>query len=117
MNFEQSIKSGFGNYANFSSRSEFWWFTLFITLLKLLVVAPGILKIIGLAASLIVLVPSVSIGVRRLHDVGRSGWWLLISITIIGMIPLLYWYIRDSDPEENQYGPRPRGTPSEGRTS
>ena len=110
MNFEQAIKSGFANYANFkdrAARSEFWWFTLFCVLLRILAIFPGILRIIGVTAALVVLVPSLSIGVRRLHDVGRSGWWLLISFTVVGFIPLIYWWTRGSDRQKNEYGPSP----------
>ncbi len=111
MNFEQAIKSGFVNYANFkdrASRSEFWWFTLFCVLPRILVIVPGILRLIGFAATLAVLIPSISIGARRLHDVGRSAWWLLIAFTVIGYIPLIYWWTKRSDPEVNEYGPGPK---------
>ena len=58
--------------------------------------------------SLILLLPSLAVAVRRLHDVGRSGWWILIAFTVIGIIPLLIWYVTDTKDEENVYGPNPK---------
>ena len=58
--------------------------------------------------SLILLLPSLAVAVRRLHDVGRSGWWILIAFTVIGIIPLLIWYVTDTKDEENIYGPNPK---------
>ncbi len=58
--------------------------------------------------SLILLLPSLAVAARRLHDVGRSGWWILIAFTVIGIIPLLIWYVTDTKDEENVYGPSPK---------
>ncbi len=52
---------------------------------------------------LLTLVPSISVSVRRLHDINRTGWWLLISLTIIGIIPLLYWSIKPGDEGANRF--------------
>ncbi len=58
---------------------------------------------------LAVLLPSLAVGVRRLHDTDRSGWWLLIVfVPIIGAIVLLVFMVQDSQPSENQYGPKPK---------
>jgi len=55
-----------------------------------------------------VLLPSLAVGARRLHDIGRSGWWQLLSlIPVIGVLVLIYWYIQPGDPEANEYGPPP----------
>ena len=54
--------------------------------------------------SLVTLVPSISLSVRRLHDINRSGWWFLLSITVIGLIPLIYWACQRGDRAENDYG-------------
>ena len=51
-----------------------------------------------------ILVPSIALGARRLHDVGKSGWWQLIPLTIIGIIPFLIWVLRSGDSETNKYG-------------
>lgn len=59
---------------------------------------------------LIMLVPSLSVSVRRLHDIGKSGWWLFIGlISLIGSLLLLVWSFMDSEPDENQYGENPKG--------
>jgi len=54
--------------------------------------------------SLVTLLPGRSLSVRRLHDINRSGWWLLLSITLIGLIPLIYWACQGGDRVENDYG-------------
>ena len=54
-------------------------------------------------------IPSLAVSVRRLHDIGRSGWWLLISLVpVVGWILTLIWYVSDSEAEENKYGPNPK---------
>ena len=58
--------------------------------------------------SLILLLPSLAVATRRLHDTDRSGWWILIAFTVIGIIPLLIWYVTDTKDEENIYGPNPK---------
>jgi uncharacterized membrane protein YhaH (DUF805 family) len=59
--------------------------------------------------SLAVLIPSISVGVRRLHDTNRTGWWLLISlIPLLGIIILIVLMVLDSQPDDNQYGPNPK---------
>jgi uncharacterized membrane protein YhaH (DUF805 family) len=66
----------------------------------------GILGLYGLA----VFIPSLAVGVRRLHDTGRSGWWLLISLVpIIGIIVLIVFLVQDSQNGTNQYGENPKG--------
>ena len=54
--------------------------------------------------TLILLLPGLAVAVRRLHDVNRTGWWCLLYFTLIGMIPLLYWFVRKSDDGENRFG-------------
>ncbi|GAA4409577.1 DUF805 domain-containing protein [Quisquiliibacterium transsilvanicum] len=60
---------------------------------------------------LAMLLPSLAVSVRRLHDIGRSGWWLLVSfIPLIGAIVLLVFALRDGDAGDNAYGPNPKGS-------
>jgi uncharacterized membrane protein YhaH (DUF805 family) len=67
------------------------------------------LGLLGTLYSLAVLIPGIAVSVRRLHDINRSGWWLLIGlIPIIGAIILLIFTAKDSQPGENQYGPNPK---------
>ncbi len=109
------------NYANFSGRArrmEYWMFALinFIASIVLGIVdgATGMMNVemgIGLLGgiySLIVLIPGLAVAVRRLHDMGKSGWWLLIAFTGIGLIVLLVFYFMDSQPGENKWGPNPK---------
>ena len=56
---------------------------------------------------LIIFIPQITVSVRRLHDVDRSGWWVLIPFTIIGLIPFLYWVCQKGDEGENRFGPEP----------
>lgn len=103
------------NYANFSGRArrkEYWYFYLFQILIGLLIGLGlgimgmsdnGIDAISGLL-SLFFLLPTLAAGVRRLHDVDRSGWWMLLMFTIIGLIPLLIWTVMETKPESNQWG-------------
>ena len=123
MNFFDSIKTCFVKYTNFSdraSRSEFWLFTLFIWIVSgmLLLLDPMIagvplweysypLTSLGNVFSLAITIPSISVSVRRLHDLNRSGWWTLLCLTIIGIIPLLYWYCKSGNAEENRFGTNP----------
>lgn len=66
-------------------------------------------SILGTLYMLAVLVPGIAVGVRRLHDTGRSGWWLLIALVpLLGAIVLLVFLVQDSQPGENQYGPNPK---------
>ena len=70
---------------------------------------PGTGGLISTLAGLALFLPSLAVGVRRLHDTDRSGWWILIGlIPIIGWILLIVWFCSDSKPGENQYGPNPK---------
>jgi uncharacterized membrane protein YhaH (DUF805 family) len=102
MDFVQAIKSCLGQYATFSgraSRSEYWWFFLFQVLVM---VATGMLgDVINGLASLALLLPALAVGTRRLHDIGRTGWWQLLLLTGIGFLVLLYWWVQPSDGSAN----------------
>ena len=118
MTFSEAIKTSLVNkYATFSgraTRSEYWYVVLFGYLLALLIVFLGMIidspeLIIGLSTvlSLILLVPSLAVCIRRLHDTGRSGWWyLLVLIPYIGAFALLIIFCLKSS-EDNKYGPKP----------
>lgn len=104
------------NYVGFTGRArrtEYWMFALFnaiiIIVLSILEALLGLPGIISGLYSLAVLLPSLAVAVRRLHDTGKSGLWLLISlIPVIGAIILLVFMVLDSDEETNQYGPNPK---------
>ena len=70
----------------------------------------SIFSIIPLIYSLGVLIPGIAVTIRRLHDTGKSGWYLLVSfIPLIGPLALLYFMVIDSAPGNNEYGPNPKG--------
>jgi uncharacterized membrane protein YhaH (DUF805 family) len=103
------------NYAVFQGRTrrqEYWMFYLINALILLvLYVAESMIEtpVVRLLYCLALLLPSWGVTVRRLHDTGRSGWWLLIAlIPIIGSIVLLVFTCQDSQPNNNQYGPNPK---------
>jgi uncharacterized membrane protein YhaH (DUF805 family) len=114
MGFIEAVQSGFRNYVGFSGRacrSEFWFWVLFSFLLGIFanVVDATVLhqRAAGLIASLVTLLPGTAVTARRLHDVNKSGWWMLIALTIIGIIPLIYWYCQPGSAGENRFGPDP----------
>jgi uncharacterized membrane protein YhaH (DUF805 family) len=126
MPFPDAVKICFNKYVDFNGRarrSEFWWWVLFTVLLG--IVASIIDAILGTGSSsgtgliqgiaqLAVLLPSLAVGARRLHDTGRSGWWQLLWIAIIvGWIFLIIWFCEDSH-SDNQYGPSPKGAGADG---
>jgi uncharacterized membrane protein YhaH (DUF805 family) len=123
MSFAESVRTCLSKYATFSGRarrSEFWWFTLALILVY---IVAGIIdaaignQILEFVVLLATIVPSLAVTMRRLHDTGRSGWWILIGlIPIVGGIILLVFECGDSQPGTNQYGPSPKelGGPNPG---
>ena len=128
MNFTESIKICLSKYATFSgtaSRSEYWWFVLFLTLLgwaanitDVLLYGPTYeyewgdpdtpIHLNTILFGLVFLIPSLAAGSRRLHDIGKSGWWQLLYITIIGIIPLTFWLAQDTKNKDNRFKPKSR---------
>ena len=109
-------------YAVFSGRArraEYWYFFLFSLLvgfaLGVVSAAIGDSKgTLGTLYSVAVFIPGLAVSVRRLHDIGKSGWMLLLSlIPIIGAIWIFILMLRDSNPGENKYGPNPKGVKSD----
>lgn len=97
-----------------SRRSEYWFFTLFNIIISIglafIESLIGLVGVLGGLYSLGVLVPSIAVSIRRLHDIGKSGWWLLIGlIPFIGFIVLIVFAATDSQPGDNQFGPNPKG--------
>jgi uncharacterized membrane protein YhaH (DUF805 family) len=113
--FGEAVRSGFDHYAKFdgrASRPAFWWWFLFGILVaigaNIIDAILGTWGVVNGLAGLALLLPNLSVAIRRLHDTDHSGWWVLIGlIPIIGWIVLLIFYLRESDPGENQYGPPP----------
>jgi uncharacterized membrane protein YhaH (DUF805 family) len=125
MSFVEAIKSGFHNYVNFSgraARSEYWYWTLFFILVAIaaalidLALFPQVaISPINTIAELALLLPTVAVSVRRLHDLDFTGWWFLLVLTILGGFVLLGWFClrgrrdRATDGGPNRFGPDPLG--------
>ncbi|BCL17304.1 DUF805 domain-containing protein [Micromonospora sagamiensis] len=123
MSFTAAVRSVLSQYVGFGGRArraEYWWFALFSLLVGL---AASILDIaldtnigesvtsglFSLIANLVLLLPSLAVGVRRLHDTDRSGWWVLIGlIPLIGAIVLVVFFVQDGTPGPNRFGPSPK---------
>lgn len=117
MNYYSVCLSKFADFSGRARRKEYWTFALvngaIAVLLSLLDIACGedssaFTVIIALFA-IVILIPNLSVSVRRLHDIGKSGWYLLIGlIPLIGGLVLLVWTLMDSEPGDNQYGSNPK---------
>ena len=122
MNFLNAVKSYFVRWNDFktrSSRSEYWWATLFSVLgslaLELLNVAiasnpPALIltiSILVLIFLIFMMIASLALAVRRFHDLDKSGWWYLLVFTIIGIIPLTIWFCSKGTEGENRFGENP----------
>ena len=104
-----SVISCFNKYFDFetrSSRKEFWYWQLFRILMFLSITYLESLGLSGLLfiSNFIFLIPEIAVSIRRLHDINKSGWWILLTITIIGIIPLTYFYCIKGDDGVNDYG-------------
>jgi len=124
--FLDTLKNRYAQFDGRASRSEFWYFALFYFLIDIVVASidafvlnpmlgltpdqaaqGGFLQMIF---ALALIIPSIALSIRRLHDIGKSGWWyLLVLIPIIGWFILIYFYILDSQPGSNQFGENPKG--------
>jgi uncharacterized membrane protein YhaH (DUF805 family) len=127
MGFGEAVKSFWSHYSKFkgrSRRSEYWWIQLFLVLTNLAVagidlvlmngdverfIANGGGGIVGLIWILVTIVPALAVLVRRLHDTGKSGWWVLIGfVPLVGGIVLLVFTVLDSDAGGNKFGESPK---------
>lgn len=130
MGFMEAVKSVvLHRYADFqgrSRRSEYWWFYLFQVLLSfagqiLAGILGSILPILGLIIGILLivaflglLIPGIAVSIRRLHDLDRSGWWLLIALVpLVGLIVLLYFFCSKGTDGDNRFGPDPKGNVAE----
>ena len=132
MNFTQAVKSVYSKYITFSgraARSEYWWYVLFSVIVSVVIMfvesalglgqglvasgaggvsaaySGGVLSIIWSLGNIL---PSIAVGVRRLHDTDRSGWWLLIGlIPLIGFIVLLVFFCQRGTTGSNRFGGDP----------
>jgi uncharacterized membrane protein YhaH (DUF805 family) len=136
MDFKTAVRTCFQKYVTFSgraSRSEFWWFVLFIVLGGIVfsiidlmlfgtttttsnsVSSESDFAPLSTLFSLATLLPNISVSVRRLHDTDRSGWWWwLWLVPLIGWIILLVWYATRGTSGNNRFGPDPLGASAAG---
>lgn len=115
--FVGALKDGMSRYVEFSTRSnrpQFWWWTLWTLILGFVsAIVDAMLGmdeggIFNLLVNLVLFLPSLAVAIRRLHDIGRSGWWyLLIFIPIVGWIILIVFFCTRSADQPNQWGPVP----------
>lgn len=118
--FLNVVKNNFANFNGRARRREYWMFQLAVVIIFLaLSIVAGILgavaDFLGMIAGLVVtvaflgiLVPSIALAVRRLHDTNKSGWLLLIALIPFGGFYLLYLYITEGDKGANQFGEDPK---------
>ena len=104
-NFKHTIM---GNYANFkgrASRSEYWrFYGITIVIAGIFNVLSALVGLISIVYNLAILLPSIGLAARRLHDIGKSGWMLLISLIPFGIIYVIYLLAQKGDEGDNQYG-------------
>ena len=117
MNWYLDVLKKYATFSGRARRKEYWMFVLFnaiayilLMVIDLATIGSGVLPLVY---ELAVLIPSLAVGVRRLHDTDRSGWWLLIAlIPLVGAIILLVFLASDGKPEANQYGLNPKLAPA-----
>jgi uncharacterized membrane protein YhaH (DUF805 family) len=120
MNWYIEVLKKYAVFSGRARRKEYWIFVLISTIITIVLsvidVGAGLydpetgLGLISGLYTLAVFIPSISVGVRRLHDTNRSGWWLLILLLpLIGAIVLVIFLALDSSAGDNQYGPNPKG--------
>ncbi len=116
MSFRQAIAACLSKYADFQGRAarpEYWWFALFNALASVVasIVDKGVIgyPVLQVIVALALIIPSIAVGVRRLHDTDRSGFWLLIVfVPLIGGVALLVWFCFRGAAGDNRFGPEPQ---------
>ena len=106
MDFQTAIKTCLQKYADFNGRAtrpEFWWF--FLGQLIVLAVTGMVSNLLYGVAALAMLLPGLAVGARRMHDLGKTAWLLLVGlIPVLGALLLLYWFAQPGEPGANAYG-------------
>jgi uncharacterized membrane protein YhaH (DUF805 family) len=113
MNFAEAISSGFSKYVQFGGRacrSEYWYWTLFAfiaTVVANIIDATLGIGIVGAIVGIGLILPGLAVSARRLHDIDRTFWWVLLTFTIIGTLVLIYWACQRGTAGPNRFGPDP----------
>lgn len=111
--FKLAITTNYCKFEGRASRSEYWWFVLGSTILYFLIALvlsfnDMLYSIVLSLANLALFLPGLGLAIRRLHDINKSGWWILLAfIPLIGSIILLVWFCKESTPAANEYGEIP----------
>jgi uncharacterized membrane protein YhaH (DUF805 family) len=119
MNWYLEVLKKYAVFDGRARRKEYWFFVLFNILISMALTLIDRLTgnvdpetgigILGGLYAIGVMIPGMAVSVRRLHDTGRNGWWLLITfIPVAGALLFLYFMLLDSNPEGNEYGPSPK---------
>ena len=115
MNYYFDVLKKYAVFTGRARRKEYWMFFLFNIIATIILgIIAGVIhtKVLSVLYDLALIVPSVAVTVRRLHDTDRSGWWILIGlIPLVGTIILIVFEATDSQPGENKYGPNPKDQP------
>lgn len=108
--FIEAIKVCFSKYADFNGRApraEFWWWILFNFIASLIL---SFIPIVGWIADLALIIPTLAVSWRRLHDIGKGGgWWFITFIPLVGSILYIIWCAKEGEPHPNRFGPNPYG--------
>ena len=121
MNWYLEVLKKYAVFDGRAQRAEYWYFFLFSMIISLVFVAIDIATgsfnqesgfgLLSGIYTLAVLIPTIAVGVRRLHDTNRTGWWMLLALVpLIGFIVLIVFFVIDSDPSANEYGENPKGS-------
>jgi uncharacterized membrane protein YhaH (DUF805 family) len=112
--FVDALKNKYATFTGRARRTEYWMFVLFSIIFAVVaMIIDGIITggLLGLVYTLGILIPSIAVAVRRLHDTNRSGWWLLLGLVPLLGLVLIYFLVLDSQPGDNEYGPNPKAVP------
>jgi len=113
MNWYMEVLKKYATFSGRARRKEFWMFYLFyfiiVVVLSIIEQVIGIPGILSGIYSLALLIPTIAVTVRRLHDTGRSGWWWFIwLVPVIGWIVMIVFMVLEGQPSDNEYGPNPK---------
>ncbi|MFC9796855.1 DUF805 domain-containing protein [Streptomyces sp. NPDC057695] len=116
MNWYLDVIKKYAVFSGRARRKEFWMFQLFNFIISIVLVAIGTaidFSLLSTIYSLAVLLPSLGVTIRRLHDTGRSGWWILIGLVpIVGFIVLIVFTASEGEQQQNAHGPNPKLAPA-----
>ena len=117
MNWYLAVLKQYADFDGRARRSEYWYFVLFNLIVAIVLAVFDVIiakmtgitvNILGTLYGLAVLIPSVAVSVRRLHDTNRSGWWVLLALVPLVGLVLIVFLVQDSEPAPNRFGRNPK---------